>query len=96
MNLVENKTEQHLLAPSQHWGLDEGELRVPLEFRLDDALEEIGHRCAVMGVRDEQWLAELNTLTSSDVLQVIIGVCIKHEVMPEDLFVAASQTLPEY
>jgi hypothetical protein len=96
MNLVENKTEQHLLAPSQQWGLDEGDLRVPLEFRLDDALEEIGHRCAVMGVQDEQWLAELNTLTSGDVCQVIIAACIKYEVAPEDLLVSASQTLPEF
>jgi hypothetical protein len=49
-----------------------------------------------MGVQDEQWLAELNTLTSGDVRQVIIATCIKYEVTPEDLLVTASQTLPEF
>jgi hypothetical protein len=49
-----------------------------------------------MSVPEEEWLADLQALTGNEVLQVIIGVCMEHQVTPDALINVATQSLIEY
>ena len=95
-NLVESQIEHGELVSHCHGRFDMEDLQIPLEMRMDDALEEISHRCSVLSVREDQWLAELQSLSSGDVNQIIIAACIKYHVTPEDLLAMTSQSLLEY
>ena len=63
---------------------------------MDEALEEIHHRCAAESVDEEQWMAELGALSANDVTQIIIEACLKHNVTPDELLVEVSQGQFEY
>ena len=80
--------------PLRHWDMDD--LHLPLLTQVDEALEDIHHQCGVMSVREEEWLADLQALAGNEVLQVILTVCIKHQVTPEALINVAVQSLLEY
>ena len=67
-----------------------------LEVCDDTGCQAIHHECGVMSVREEEWLADLQALAGNEVLQVILAVCIKHGVTPDDLLMVASQSLLEY
>jgi len=82
-NIVE--VERATLFSRHDWGTEETELDHPWYTHLEDALEEISQRCAAGSVREEQWLAELNGLTTNDTAQVIIAACLKHSVTPDEL-----------
>ena len=72
------------------------DLQLPMMTRVDEALEEIHQQCGIMSVREEEWLADLQALAGNEVLQVILAVCIKHQVTPDALFNVAAQSLLEY
>ena len=93
-HLVESAPEPRSLVPLRHWDMDD--LHLPMMTRVDEALEDIHHQCGVISVREDEWLAELQTLASNEVLQAILTACIKHSVTPEDLLTVASQSLLEY
>jgi hypothetical protein len=95
-NLIETRKEEHPLSADRFWGREEESLQVPLRLRLDDALEEISQRCAILSIHEDQWLRELQSLTEDDVNQILIVACIRHGVMPEDLLAGASSSLLEY
>jgi hypothetical protein len=82
-NIVE--AEKPTLFSRHNWGMEETELEQPWYTRPEDALEEIGRHCAVGSVPEDQWLAELKALATSDTAQVIIAACLKHSVTPDEL-----------
>lgn len=94
MNLVEKAPEPLSLSPFQSWDLDD--LHLPLLTRVDDALEDIHHECGILSVREEEWLADLQTLAGNEVLQVILAACIKYNVTPDALLNGLSQSMLEY
>ncbi len=93
-HLVESAPEPRPLVPLRHWDMDD--LHLPLLTQVDEALEEIHHQCGVISVREDEWLADLQALAGNEVLQVILAVCIKHQVTPDALLNVASQSLLEY
>ena len=93
-NLIESKIELSPLG-FPRGGFDLEDVQVPLEMRMDDALEEISHRCSVLSVREDQWLQEMQALSTGDVNQIIIAACIKYHVTPEDLLAMASPSMLE-
>jgi hypothetical protein len=95
-NLIESKAAPLSVVGGRSRNWDQDELQYPLEIRLDDALEEIARRCAVLSVQEDQWLTELQSLSASDVNQIIIAACIKYHVTPEDLLAMTSQSTLEY
>jgi hypothetical protein len=95
-HLVETRKEEHPLSADRFWGREEEGLQVPLRLRLDDALEEISQRCAVLAIHEDHWLRELQSLTEDDVNQILVAACIRHGVTPEDLLAGASSSLPEH
>ena len=94
-NLVEVAREHMPRGSADQWGLDQ-QWGVPLCVRVDEALEEIHARCASRLVREEQWLAELHTLSESGVAQIIIEACLAHDVTPEELLAEESQGTFDY
>ena len=84
-NLVEVREERRPSVPELRWELDRLDTGVRSRFRLDEALEEIHHRCAAQGIPEQQWLAELSTLAADDVSQVIIVACMKYGLSPDEL-----------
>jgi hypothetical protein len=92
-NVVE--AEKPALFSRHDWGLDQPEMDMPWYNRLEDALEEISQRCAAGSVREEQWLAELNTLAASDAAQVIVAACLKHGVTPDELLDSVREFSPQ-
>ena len=90
-NLVEVATEQQPLGSDRPWDMDRTELEAPLCFRLEEALEEIAQRCAVIALGEEQWLAALKALSASDASQIIIEACLDHGVTPGELLGEMSQ-----
>jgi hypothetical protein len=96
-NLVAAPTEER---PSWAWdrqgGSEQEEWATPLIIRVDEALEEIHARCAACSVGEEQWMAELNALSANDLTQVIIKICVKHSVTPDELLAEMSQGRFEY
>ena len=95
-NLVDVQTERPSWMPDQELGLERSELGMPLVVRVDEAMEEIHHRCAAQSVDEEQWVAELNALSANNVTQIIIEACLKYGVMPDDLMAEMSQCRFEY
>jgi hypothetical protein len=95
LNLVEVKPEHHLLTKGRAWEWDGDEIQVPLEMRLDDALEFISRRCSQLNVSEKQWMAQLLEISNGDLNEILISSCIKYGVMPEDLL-AMSQSMLEY
>jgi hypothetical protein len=93
-HLVETVPEPRSLVPLRHWDMDD--LHLPMMTRVDEALEDIHHECGILSVREDEWLAELQTLASNEVLQAILTVCIKHQVTPDALINGLSQSLLEY
>jgi O-methyltransferase involved in polyketide biosynthesis len=64
---------------------------MPLVVRVDEAMEEIHHRCAAQSVDEEQWVAELNALSANNVTQIIIEACLKYNVTPDEILAEMSQ-----
>jgi hypothetical protein len=93
-HLVESAPEPRSLVPYQRWDMDDFQL--PMLTRVDEALEDIHQQCGIMSVPEEEWLADLQALTGNEVLQVIIGVCMEHQVTPDALINVAAQSLIEY
>jgi hypothetical protein len=93
-HLIESAPEPRSLVPYQRWDMED--LNLPLLTRVDEALEEIHRQCGIMSVSEEEWLADLQALAGNEVLQVIIGVCIKQQVTPDALLNVAAQSLIEY
>jgi len=93
-HLIESAPEPRSLVPYQRWDMED--LNLPLLTRVDEALEEIHRQCGIMSVPEEEWLADLQALTGNEVLQVIIGVCMEHQVTPDALINVAAQSLIEY
>jgi len=96
VNIVDVQTERPSWMPDQEWGLERSEPRLPLVMRLDEALEEIHHRCAAESVDEEQWMAELGALSANEVTQIIIEACLKYNVAPDELLAEVSQGQFEY
>jgi hypothetical protein len=69
---------------------------LPLCFRLEEALEEIANRCAVISVGDERWQSALKALSANEANQIIVEACLKHDVTPDELFAEISQFTFEY
>jgi len=95
-NIVDVQMERPSWMPDQEWALARSESELPLVARMDEALEEIHHRCAAESVDEEQWMAELGALSANDVTQIIIEACLKHNVTPDELLVEVSQGQFEY
>jgi len=95
-NIVDEQTERPSWMPDQEWGLERSKQEMPLVVRMDDALEEIHHRCAAESVDDEQWMAELGALSANDVTQIIVEACLKYNVTPDELLTEVSQGQFEY
>jgi hypothetical protein len=95
-NIVDVKSERPSWMPDQEWALERPEREMPLVVRVDEALEEIHHRCAERSVDEEQWVAELGVLSANDVTQIIIETCLKHNVTPDELLVEVSQGQFDY
>jgi hypothetical protein len=93
-HLIESAPEPRSLVPYQRWDMDD--LQLPMLTRVDEALEDIHQQCGIMSVPEEEWLADLQALTGNEVLQVIIGVCMEHQVTPDALINVATQSLIEY
>ena len=93
-HLVETAPEPRSLVPLRHWDMDD--LHLPMMTRVDEALEDIHHECGVMSIREDEWLGDLQTLAGNEVLQVILAVCIKHQVTPDALINGLSQSMLEY
>jgi hypothetical protein len=93
-HLVESAPEPRSLVPQRHWDMDD--LHLPLMTRVDEALEDIHHQCGIMSVKEEEWLADLQLLAANEVLLVILGVCIQHQVTPDALLEGVSQSMLEY
>ena len=93
-HLVESAPEPRSLVPLRHWDMDD--LQLPILTRVDEALEDIHHQCGVMSVREEEWLADLQTLAGNEVLQAILAACLKHQVTPDALINGVSQSMLEY
>lgn len=90
-NLMDVQTERPSWMPDQEWGLERSELGMPLVVRVDEAMEEIHHRCAAQSVDEEQWVAELNALSANNVAQIIIEACLKYNVTPDEILAEMSQ-----
>jgi hypothetical protein len=95
-NLVSAPTERPSWIPDHQWGSEQTELAMPLILRVDEALEEIQERCAASAVGEEQWVAELNSLSANDLSQAIIEACVRHSVTPDELLAEMSQCRFEY
>lgn len=95
-NLIESKTAPLSLVAGRSRDWDQDELQIPLEIRLDDAMEDISRRCAILSVNEDQWFQELQKLAAGEVDQIIIAACIKHGVSPEDLLAVSLQSTLEY
>jgi len=95
-NIVDVKPEPRRTASEPHWWLEPMELRMPVAVRLEDAIEEISRQCAIASVPEEQWFAELDTLATSDVSQILIEVCLKHGVTLGDLAAEMSRYSFDY
>jgi hypothetical protein len=93
VNLVESAPEPRSLTPFQRW--DRDDLQLPLLTRVDEALEDIHQECGIMSVREEEWLAEIQTLATGDIAQVILAACLKHQVTPDALLNGLTQSLLE-
>ena len=90
-NLMDVQTERPSWMPDQELGLERSELGMPLVVRVDEAMEEIHHRCAAQSVDEEQWVAELNALSANNVAQIIIEACLKYNVTPDEILAGMSQ-----
>jgi len=90
-NIVEVQRETPAWPSEQEWGMERRESYLPLMTRIDEALEEIHHRCAASGVDEEQWVSELGQLVTSDITLAIIESCLKYNVSPDELLAEASQ-----
>ena len=77
--------------PPSPAGWDSLELALPAFERLDEALSEIHQRCAARSVGEEQWMAELDSLSANPAGRSIIEACVRHRVLPEDLLAAMAQ-----
>jgi hypothetical protein len=95
-NLVDVQTERPSWVPDQEPGLERSEPGMSFCFRLEDALEEIHHRCAAQSVDEEQWVAELNALSANNITQIIIEACLKYNVTPDELLGEMSQFTFDY
>jgi hypothetical protein len=96
-NLMDVEREQPSWAPDSHWGQqDPAEAEYPLCFRLEEALEEIANRCAIIALNDDHWQAVLKTLSTSDASRIIVEACLKHDVTPDELLAELSQFTFEY
>jgi hypothetical protein len=90
-NLVDVQTERQMPGPDDSWGQDQPEWGVPLCTRVEEALEEISQRCAVISVGEERWLAALEALSASDAGRIIIEACLAHGVTPDEILAEAAQ-----
>jgi hypothetical protein len=90
-HLVETPPDPRPLA-LRNWERKE----LPLMTRVDEALEDLHHQCGILSVKEEEWLADLQILAGNEVLQVILGVCMEHQVTPDALLNALSQSMLEY
>ena len=78
-NLMDVERESQSLLPAATVGIrNSAELEAPLCFRLEEALEEIADRCAVIAVGERQWQAALKTLSAGDINPIIIEACLRH------------------
>jgi hypothetical protein len=95
-NLMEVERDSRSVVSDHHWGPEPAELGMPLGYRLEEALEEISQRCAVIAVGEKQWQAALQALAASDASQIIVEACLKHDVTPEELLGEMSQFTFDY
>jgi len=93
-HLVESAPEPRSLVSLRSWDMDDFQL--PMMTRVDEALEDIHQQCGILSVKEEDWLADLQTLAGNEVLQAILAVCIKHQVTPDSLINGLSQSMLEY
>jgi len=82
-NLVEAVPEYRTSLPTRHW--DEHEFRVPVLARVDEALADIHHQCALRSVDESEWMVDLQNLAGDEIARVILSGSIKHQVTPEAL-----------
>lgn len=95
-HLIESTSEPRTLDPFKDWVLQKEEMQVPLEIRMDDALEDISRYCAALSVQEQDWLADIQTMASCEVTNAIINACVRNRVTLEDLVSGASKTVFEY
>jgi hypothetical protein len=93
-HLVESVPDTRMLELHRAWDMDD--LHLPMMTRVDEALEDIHQQCGILSVREEEWLADLQTLAGNEVLQAILAACIKHQVTPDALINGLSQSMLEY
>ena len=94
-NIVEEALER-LPSPAQRsWGWDGPDWGMSRIGRVDEALEEIHRRCGASAIEQDQWLGELQMLATEDVTQIIIEVCVKHGVTPDELLGELAQAEAE-
>jgi hypothetical protein len=94
-HLVESAPDTRMAELHRAWDWDRDELQWPLMTRVDEALEDLHHECGVLSVKEAEWLADLQALAGNEVLQVILAVCIKHQVTPDALLNGLTQSLLE-
>ena len=76
--------DNYLGVQSQRSGRpDPGKLDQPVWIRTDLALSEIARRCAMSSVPEEACQATLQSLAGNPVVNLILEVCLKHQVLPD-------------
>jgi hypothetical protein len=87
LEIVERPSRNSDLAMA----FDQTDWPMPSLGRVDEALEEIHHRCVARAIEEEQWLATLSALSGDAVSQIIIEACLKHEISPDELLTGMTQ-----
>lgn len=90
-NLVEVERGRQPPDSTELWGPEQTEWGAPLEIRVEEALDEISGRCTSRGIREEQWLKTLESLSADDASRIIIDSCLAHGISPDEILAEMSQ-----